>query len=104
MALYGVVAGIHGNAEALAAALAAFERRGATRLLCLGDIVGYNADPDECVSMVRERRATCVAGKHDLVATGRLDLESFPDRTLHSLRRTRRSLSPAAAQWLAGLP
>ena len=47
MALYGIVADVHGNREALAAALAALERRGAERLLCLGDVVGYNADPDE---------------------------------------------------------
>ncbi len=106
MARYGIVAGIHGNAEALSAVLSALERRGATRLLCLGDVVGYNADPDECVGALRERRAVCVAGQHDYIASGRLewDPRRTPSRTLHSLRRTRRSLSEASAQWLAGLP
>ena len=103
MALYGVVSAIHGNAEALAAALAALERRGATRLICLGDIVGYNADPDECVQLLRAKRATSIAGKHDLMATGRLDLERCPPRTQYSLRRTRQALSRPAAQWLASL-
>ncbi|MDF3010741.1 MAG: uncharacterized protein K0S03_1537, partial [Burkholderiales bacterium] len=46
MSLYGIVADIHGNREALAAVLAALEARGVGRLACLGDIVGYNADPD----------------------------------------------------------
>lgn len=104
MALYGVISAVHGNAEALAAVLAALERRGAARLLCLGDIVGYNADPDECVRLLRSERSTCVAGKHDLMATGRLALDRCPPRTLHSLRRTRRSLPAGAAQWLAALP
>ena len=45
MALYGVVADIHGNREALAAALGALAQRGIERLLCLGDLIGYNADP-----------------------------------------------------------
>ena len=53
MAVYGVVADIHGNREALAAAFAALEARGVERVVCLGDIIGYNADPDECVAMVR---------------------------------------------------
>jgi predicted phosphodiesterase len=108
MARYGIVAGIHGNAEALSAVLAALERRGAARLLCLGDVVGYNADPDECVAALLARRAVCVAGQHDYIASGRLRLEwdprRTPSRTLHSLRRTRRSLSDASAQWLAALP
>lgn len=108
MARYGIVAGIHGNAEALSAVLSALERRGATRLLCLGDVVGYNADPDECVATLRARRALCVAGLHDYVASRRpgpdLDPRRTPTRTLYALRRTRRSLSDSSAQWLASLP
>jgi predicted phosphodiesterase len=108
VALYGVVSGIHGNAEALAAVLGALERRGATRLLCLGDVVGYNADPDECVAMLQKRRATCVAGAHDFVASGRLALDwdprHLPAPALHSLRRTRRVLAAPSAEWLAALP
>lgn len=110
MALYGVVSAIHGNAEALGAVLGALERKGATRLLCLGDIVGYNADPDECIALLRKwgGRATCVAGKQDFAATGRLGRDwaalRLPDRTVHALRRTQRVLPPDAAQWLAALP
>jgi predicted phosphodiesterase len=108
MALYGVVAGIHGNAEALGAVLAALERRGATRLLCLGDTVGYNADPDECAALLRARRAIAVAGRNELIATGSLGLDweqrHGPPRATHALRRTRRSLKAPAAQWLRSLP
>jgi predicted phosphodiesterase len=106
MALYGVVSGIHGNAEALSAVLSALERRGATRLLCLGDVVGYNADPDECVELLRAWRPAAVAGKNDFVATGRpeADAERLPVRALHALRRTCRGLAPASLQWLGTLP
>jgi predicted phosphodiesterase len=51
MGPYGVIADIHGNREALTAVLAALDARGVRRLVCLGDVIGYNADPDECAEM-----------------------------------------------------
>jgi predicted phosphodiesterase len=104
MALYGLVADIHGNREALAAALAALERRQVAGLLCLGDIVGYNADPDECVSMVRERGALAIAGNHDLISLGRLDFARCSSKAMYSLKRTRRALAAQSLAYLAALP
>ena len=104
MALYGVVADIHGNREALEVALAALERRGIRRILCLGDIVGYNADPDECAEMLRSRGALAIAGNHDLIGTGRLGFERCSNQAMYALKRTRRTLGRAAADWLATLP
>jgi predicted phosphodiesterase len=104
MALYGLVADIHGNREALTAALAALDRRGIRRLLCLGDIVGYNADPDECVALLRERGALSIAGNHDLIALGQLDFARCSNKAMYSLKRTRRELAPASAAYLAALP
>ncbi len=104
MAVYGVLADIHGNREALAAALALLRRRGAERLLCLGDIVGYNADPDECVALVRECGALAIAGNHDLIGVGRLGFRRCSPKAEYALRRTRRSLGREAAAWLGALP
>jgi predicted phosphodiesterase len=104
MALYGFVADIHGNREALGAALAALERRGVQHLLCLGDIVGFNADPDECVAILRERGALAIAGNHDLIGLGRLDFARCSNKAMYSLKRTRRVLAPASAAYLARLP
>ena len=108
MSLYGVVADIHGNREALAAVLAALEARGLSasggRLACLGDIVGYNADPDECAAALRERRALAIAGNHDLIGLGRLDFRRCTNKAKYSLKRTRRSLAPATRAYLATLP
>ncbi len=104
MALYGVVADIHGNREALAAALEVLERRGSERLLCLGDVIGYNADPDECVAMLRARDALTIAGNHDLIALGRLGFQRCSSKAMYSLRRTRSALAPESAAYLAALP
>lgn len=104
MARYGVLADIHGNREALAAALAALESRGVDRLVCLGDVVGYNADPDECVAMLRARRVQCIAGNHDLISLRRLDFSRCSLKAMYSLKRTRGLLSAASKQYLAALP
>jgi predicted phosphodiesterase len=104
MSLYGVIGGIHGNREALAACLAALERRGADRVVCLGDIVGTNADPEECVALVRASCATVIAGTHDLVAAGRLALRACAGDAEFGLRRTRRALGEQSRAWLYSLP
>jgi diadenosine tetraphosphatase ApaH/serine/threonine PP2A family protein phosphatase len=104
MSLHGVIAGIHGNREALCAALEALEARGARRIACLGDIVGYNADPDECVALVRARCAAALAGSLDLVAVGRLGWHACAPAAEYALRRARRALSAPSAAWLRALP
>jgi predicted phosphodiesterase len=104
MSLYGVISGIHGNREALAACLEAFERRGVDRVVCLGGIVGYNADPDECVALVRKACATVIAGRNDLIAAGRLGFEHCSSEAEFGLRRTRRMLDPASRAYLGALP
>jgi predicted phosphodiesterase len=104
MALYGLVADIHGNREALSTALAALERRGVRHLLCLGDIVGYNADPDECVAMLCSRGALSIAGNHDLIALRRLDFARCSNKAMYALKRTRRKLAAASAAYLAAQP
>jgi predicted phosphodiesterase len=104
MALYGVLGDIHGNLEALRSVLAALEARGARELLCVGDVVGYNADSDECVALLRSRRAQVIAGNHDLIATHRLGFERCSNNARYALERTRRTLAPQTAAWLAALP
>jgi predicted phosphodiesterase len=104
MARYGVLADIHGNREALEAALAALDRRDVRRLLCLGDIVGYNADPDECAALLRRRGALAIAGNHDLIGTGQLGFERCSNNAAYALRRTRRLLGAQTAEWLESLP
>ena len=104
MALYGVLGDIHGNLEALEAVLAALDARGARELLCIGDVIGYNADPDACVALLRSRGARVIAGNHDLIGTGRLGFERCSNKARYSLKRTRRRLAPESVAWLTALP
>ncbi|HUQ26039.1 MAG TPA: metallophosphoesterase family protein [Burkholderiales bacterium] len=104
MARTGVLADIHGNREALVAVLAALEARGVDRLACLGDIVGYNADPDECAAMMRERRALAIAGNHDLISVRRLGFGRCSNNAAYALRRTRRTIAGETAAYLEALP
>jgi predicted phosphodiesterase len=104
MALYGVLGDIHGNREALEAALARLDAHGIERIVCVGDLVGYNADPDTCVEILRARGAVSIAGNHDLIGTGRLGFERCSNKAMHSLKRTRRSLKPSTAAYLEALP
>jgi predicted phosphodiesterase len=104
MALYGILGDIHGNREALVAALERLDACRVERILCVGDLVGYNADGDDCVAMLRERGALCIAGNHDLIGTGLLGFERCSNKAMHSLKRTRRALSPETVQELRALP
>jgi predicted phosphodiesterase len=104
MAIYGILGDIHGNREALVAALTQLDNHGVDKLLCVGDIVGYNADPDECVDLLRERGAHCISGNHDLIGTGQMGFERCSNKAMHSLRRTRRDLGADTAAWLRALP
>jgi predicted phosphodiesterase len=104
MALYGVIGDIHGNREALTATIAALERQRPERLLCTGDIIGYNADPDDCTTLLRERGVIAIAGNHDLIGTRRLGFERCSNKAMHSLKRTRRRLLPGTAEYLRSLP
>lgn len=104
MALYGVLGDIHGNIEALGAVLDALEARGVRRILCVGDVIGYNADPDACIALLRSRGAQVIAGNHDLIGTRRLGFERCSNKARYSLQRTRRKLSAESRHWLHALP
>lgn len=104
MAVYGVIGDIHGNVEALTATLAALEQHGPLQLLCVGDIVGYNADSDQCAARLQERGVLTIAGNHDLISIRRLGIERCSTNAMHALKRTRRSLLPRTKQYLRSLP
>lgn len=104
MALHGLLGDLHGNLHALEAVIAALDRQGVARIACVGDLVGYNADPDACVDLLEARGALCIAGNHDLIATGRLGFERCSNKAMHALARTRTTLSDATVRRLATLP
>jgi predicted phosphodiesterase len=72
-----IVSDIHGNRHAFEAVLEAIERTECEEMWCLGDLVGYGADPNACVALARQHAALCLAGNHDLGVRGSLPLEEF---------------------------
>ena len=104
MTTYGIVADMHGNLEALQAALGALDDRGVDRIVCLGDVVGYNAHSNECIELLQRRGIDSIAGNHDLIAIRRLGLGRCADRPAFTLRQTRKDVTAASRAYLADLP
>jgi predicted phosphodiesterase len=75
--LVAIVSDIHGNRQAFEAVLDAIDASDCEEMWCLGDLVGYGADPDACVELAREHAAICLAGNHDMGVRGDLPLEQF---------------------------
>lgn len=103
MAVYGILSDIHGNAHALEAVVAFLQARRVDSFVCLGDIVGYGADPRRCVDLVRDLRAAAVAGNHDLIGIRKLGFGRCAIRVEYALRRTRRELDGPRRSYLASL-
>ncbi|MEM1025684.1 MAG: metallophosphoesterase family protein [Myxococcota bacterium] len=96
---------VHGNLEALTAMLSRLEAMGPIdRWFCLGDIVGYGADPDDCCTLVRERADVTLLGNHDAAVAGRMDYDYYYDAARDALDWCRERLSPENMQWLGKLP
>ena len=99
-----IISDIHANLEALTATLADISARGADRIVCLGDIVGYNANPAECVALLREFDPVCVAGNHDRAVAGVIATDGFPHTAMRAVKWTRNHLDADALDYLALLP
>jgi diadenosine tetraphosphatase ApaH/serine/threonine PP2A family protein phosphatase len=94
---------VHGNLPAFEAVLADVESEGADAVWCLGDLVGYGAQPTECVELARERCDLCLAGNHDMVVTGEIDIADFSSSAAAAAEWTREHISPEALEFLSGL-
>ena len=101
---YGVIADIHANLPALRAVLDTFATRGVERFIVAGDLVGYGPHPNECVEVVANLGAACVAGNHDLIVLGRLSDERCIGLARESLSWTASVLHPDTRAFLADLP
>jgi diadenosine tetraphosphatase ApaH/serine/threonine PP2A family protein phosphatase len=98
-----IVSDIHGNRHAFEAVLAAARAAGADEVWCLGDLVGYGADPNRCVELAREELAICLAGNHDLAVTGELSLEDFSRGASLAARWTREAIEADNLAFLQAL-
>ncbi len=97
IALFG---DIHANLEALEAVLADAREQGCTDYVCLGDLVGYNANPSECLEIVRAMNCPVVKGNHDEDASGDHSLDTMTPVAAQALMWTRENLTQEQRDWL----
>lgn len=101
---YAVLSDIHSNLEALDAVLTDAHARGCDQFICLGDVVGYNADPNECMRQIRQLNCPVVKGNHDEQASIPFSTEGFNEMAEEAIGWTQEQLSLEEKTWLANLP
>ncbi|HEY5429758.1 MAG TPA: metallophosphoesterase family protein [Solirubrobacteraceae bacterium] len=98
-----IVSDIHGNRHAFEAVLDAIAETDCREMWCLGDLVGYGAEPDACVALAREHAAICLAGNHDLGVRGTIPLEQFSRGAALAATWTQETIGDATRSYLDGL-
>src|SRR6476659_8180212 len=98
-----VISDVHANEDALGAVLEEIDSWGPDAFWCLGDTVGYGPAPNRCCELVSESADICLAGNHDLVTLGTLDVEDFNDEAAAAALWTRNTLDPRSRAYLSTL-
>jgi predicted phosphodiesterase len=98
---YAIISDIHGNIESLERAFSLMNPE--DEVLCLGDIVGYGPNPNECIALLRTRLKHAVLGNHDLAALENFGVEYFNDAARAAIAWTQTVLSDESRDWLNGL-
>jgi diadenosine tetraphosphatase ApaH/serine/threonine PP2A family protein phosphatase len=94
---------IHANLPALEAVLGAIDGAGAEQIWCLGDVLGYGAEPDRCADLVRERCSLRLVGNHDLAVLGALDVAAFSEAAAEAVAWTRANVAERTLEMLREL-
>lgn len=100
---YGIFGDIHGNLEALEAVLDDMQENAVTIPVCLGDIVGYGANPKECLELVRSLECPVVKGNHDEECCDTRHLKDFNQSAAHAILWTRDQLNDEEKDYLRSL-
>lgn len=101
---YAIISDIHANEQALKAVLADAAAKGAERVICLGDVVGYGPLPAETVGLTRSACDAVTAGNHDGAVSGKSGTDDFTGLAGDAVSRHREALSPDDISWLGNLP
>ncbi len=101
---YAVISDIHSNLEALTAVLDSIKAEGIDNIVCVGDVVGYGANPVETTEIIRELGCKCVLGNHDAAAIGKTDITYFNSAARTAALWTGKQLDETGRNYLLGLP
>jgi predicted phosphodiesterase len=104
MTKYALVSDIHANLEAFTAVLETIEKEGCEKIVCLGDIVGYGANPRECIKLVREYDMATIAGNHDFACIGKTNINYFNSYAKEATLWTRKITTDEDKEFLNSLP
>jgi predicted phosphodiesterase len=102
--LYAIISDIHANLEALTVVLGAIDELHVDAVYCLGDIVGYGADPDACVQLTLARASLVVRGNHDKAVAGLMNLDWFNRIARAAALWTRQNAREETLQQVKALP
>jgi diadenosine tetraphosphatase ApaH/serine/threonine PP2A family protein phosphatase len=98
-----VISDVHSNLAALEAVLETIESTDVSEIWCLGDVVGYGADPDACAELIRERCDIALVGNHDLAVLGGLNVSAFSEAAAAAVIWTQENASEQTIEFLAEL-
>jgi len=101
---FAFISDIHANLEALEAVLADIDKKKADEILCLGDVVGYGANPNECAEIIIKRCKEVLLGNHDAAATNLLTTQHFNVHAKIAIEWTAQALTQSNKLYLAKLP
>ncbi len=101
---YAILSDVHANLEALTSVIKDARSRGVKYFICLGDIVGYNANPSECVDLIRQLGCPVIMGNHDAYAVAAEIPPEVNGRARESMLWTRDQINKEQRDWLAALP
>src|ERR1043166_1305627 len=99
-----ILSDLHANLEATEAVMADARERDCTEYICLGDVVGYNANPRECVAIVQKMECPVVKGNHDEQASLEESSRDFNALAEMAINWTREQLKAPEKEWLRSLP
>lgn len=100
---YGIFADIHSNLEALDTVIAAYKKEAIDKYLCIGDIVGYAANPKECIEKIKALCMITVAGNHDWAAVDLFSADYFNPVAREAIFWTKRNLDDSDKYFLESL-
>ncbi len=102
--IYGIISDVHSNYDALDIVLSHIKSIGVERIIFLGDMVGYNAEPDRCVELLFPLLYSEVRGNHDKAVSGKMNLDYFNAVARQAVLWARKNMKPENMEIVKALP
>jgi len=100
---YAILGDIHANYDALSAVIEDMKDEGVEKTVCVGDLVGYGAEPAKCIDTIRRICSVCVAGNHDFATIEKTNIEFFNAYARQATLWTRQNITEEHKRYLEGL-